>query len=123
MPLGAIDEVFREVEAGAVHFGVVPVENSTEGMVNHTLDSFMNSDLKICGEVELRIHHHLLAGPHTRRDKVTRIYSHQQTLAQCRQWLDAHAGGGTRGGELQRGGRPAAQGRMERHGHRRRHGP
>ena len=90
VPLGAIDEVFREVEAGAVHFGVVPVENSTEGMVNHTLDSFMNSDLKICGEVELRIHHHLLAGPHTRRDKVTRIYSHQQTLAQCRQWLDAH---------------------------------
>jgi chorismate mutase / prephenate dehydratase len=90
VPLGAIDEVFREVEAGAVHFGVVPVENSTEGMVNHTLDSFMNSDLKICGEVELRIHHHLLAGPHTRRDKVTRLYSHQQTLAQCRQWLDAH---------------------------------
>tara|TARA_E500000305_G_C4009709_1_gene232012 strand:- start:674 stop:1756 length:1083 start_codon:yes stop_codon:yes gene_type:complete len=90
VPLGAIDEVFREVEAGAVHFGVVPVENSTEGMVNHTLDSFMNSDLKICGEVELRIHHHLLAGPHTPRDKVTRIYSHQQTLAQCRQWLDAH---------------------------------
>ncbi|HCE39229.1 MAG: prephenate dehydratase [Alcanivorax sp.] len=90
VPLGAIDEVFREVEAGAVHFGVVPVENSTEGMVNHTLDSFMNSDLKICGEVELRIHHHLLSGPHTRRDKVTRIYSHQQTLAQCRQWLDAH---------------------------------
>jgi chorismate mutase/prephenate dehydratase len=90
VPLGAIDEVFREVEAGAVHFGVVPVENSTEGMVNHTLDSFMHSDLKICGEVELRIHHHLLAGPHTRRDKVTRIYSHQQTLAQCRQWLDRH---------------------------------
>jgi len=90
VPLGAIDEVFREVEAGAVHFGVVPVENSTEGMVNHTLDSFMNSDLKICGEVELRIHHHLLAGPHTRHDKVTRIYSHQQTLAQCRQWLDGH---------------------------------
>src|SRR5699024_5688555 len=43
-----------------------------------------------CGEVELRIHHHLLAGPYTRRDKVTRIYSHQQTLAQCRQWLDGH---------------------------------
>ncbi|ASK34473.1 prephenate dehydratase [Alloalcanivorax mobilis] len=90
VPLGAIDEVFREVAAGAVHFGVVPVENSTEGMVNHTLDSFMNSELQICGEVELRIHHHLLAGPHTRQDKVTRIYSHQQTLAQCRQWIDTH---------------------------------
>lgn len=93
VPLGAIDEVFREVEAGAVHFGVVPVENSTEGMVNHTLDSFMSSELKICGEVELRIHHHLLSGPYTRRDKVTRIYSHQQTLAQCRQWLDTHMPG------------------------------
>ncbi len=90
VPLGAIDEVFREVEAGAAHYGVVPVENSTEGMVSHTLDTFMSSSLKICGEVELRIHHHLLAGLHTRRDKVTRVYSHQQTLAQCRQWLDAH---------------------------------
>ena len=89
VPLGAIDEVFREVEAGAAHYGVVPVENSTEGVVNHTLDTFMTSSLKICGEVELRIHHHLLAGEHTRRDKVTRVYSHQQTLAQCRQWLDA----------------------------------
>jgi chorismate mutase/prephenate dehydratase len=93
VPLGAIDEVFREVEAGAAHYGVVPVENSTEGVVNHTLDTFMTSSLKICGEVELRIHHHLLAGEHTRRDKVTRVYSHQQTLAQCRQWLDAHMPG------------------------------
>lgn len=93
VPLGAIDEVFREVEAGAAHYGVVPVENSTEGVVNHTLDTFMSSELKICGEVELRIHHHLLAGKHTQRDKVTRVYSHQQTLAQCRQWLDAHMPG------------------------------
>lgn len=93
VPLAAIDEVFREVEAGAAHYGVVPVENSTEGVVNHTLDTFMTSSLKICGEVELRIHHHLLAGEHTRRDKVTRVYSHQQTLAQCRQWLDAHMPG------------------------------
>ena len=53
----------------------------------------MTSSLKICGEVELRIHHHLLAGEHTRQDKVTRVYSHQQTLAQCRQWLDAHMPG------------------------------
>lgn len=93
VPLGAIDEVFREVEAGAAHYGVVPVENSTEGVVNHTLDTFMTSDLKICGEVELRIHHHLLAAPHTIRDKVTRVYSHQQTLAQCRKWLDSHMPG------------------------------
>ena len=90
VPLGAIDEVFREVEAGAVNYGIVPVENSTEGVVNHTLDTFMDSSLKICGEVELRIHHHLMVGPSTQRDKITRVYSHQQTLGQCRKWLDAH---------------------------------
>lgn len=90
VPMGAIDEVFREVESGAVHYGVVPVENSTEGVVNHTLDSFMDSSLKICGEVELRIHHHLLVGENTQEKSISRIYSHQQTLAQCRKWLDAH---------------------------------
>lgn len=61
-PMAAIDEVFREVAAGAVNFGVVPVENSTEGAVNHTLDSLLEHDMVICGEVELRIHHHLLVG-------------------------------------------------------------
>jgi chorismate mutase/prephenate dehydratase len=95
-PMGAIDQVFREVEAGAVNYGIVPVENSTEGVVSHTLDTFMQSNLKICGEVELRIHHHLLVGEHTRRDHITRVYSHQQTLAQCRKWLDAHMPGAER---------------------------
>lgn len=90
MPLPAIDEVFREVAAGAADYGVVPVENSTEGVVNHTLDSFIDSSLQICGEVELRIHHHLLIGPNTRPDTITRVYSHPQSLAQCRKWLDAH---------------------------------
>ncbi|MDX1464712.1 MAG: prephenate dehydratase [Halomonas sp.] len=90
LPMAAIDEVFREVEAGAVNYGVVPVENSTEGVINHTLDSFMDSSLRICGEVVLRIHHHLLVGETTRRDKVSRIYSHPQSFAQCRKWLDAH---------------------------------
>lgn len=89
-PMAAIDEVFREVVAGAVNFGVVPVENSTEGAVNHTLDSFLEHDLVICGEVELRIHHHLLVGENTKTDKISRIYSHAQSLAQCRKWLDAH---------------------------------
>ncbi|GMG88462.1 prephenate dehydratase [Biformimicrobium ophioploci] len=89
-PLGAIDEVFREVEAGAVNFGVVPVENSTEGVINHTLDTFMNSNLRICGEVELRIHHHLMISDVTRQDSITRVYSHAQSLAQCRKWLDSH---------------------------------
>ncbi|TNE78853.1 MAG: prephenate dehydratase [Gammaproteobacteria bacterium] len=90
VPMGAIDEVFREVAAGAANYGVVPVENSTEGMINHTLDTFLDSTLKICGEVELRIHHHLLVGPSTHTDHITRIYSHSQSLAQCRQWLDGH---------------------------------
>lgn len=90
LPMAAIDEVFREVEAGAVHCGVVPVENSTEGVVNHTLDSFMDSSMRIGGEVVLRIHHHLLVSSTTRKDKVSRIYSHPQSFAQCRKWLDAH---------------------------------
>ncbi|MFY0665919.1 MAG: prephenate dehydratase [Natronospirillum sp.] len=89
-PLLAIDEVFRDVEAGAVNYGVVPVENSTEGVVNHTLDTFLNSNLKICGEVELRIHQHLMIGKNTQKKAISRIYSHQQSLAQCRKWLDAH---------------------------------
>lgn len=89
-PVPAIDEVFREVEAGSVQYGVVPIENSTEGMVNHTLDTFIDSNIKIVGEVELRIHHHLMVGPNTKRDKITRIYSHQQSLAQCRKWLDTY---------------------------------
>jgi len=92
VPLGAIDDVFREVESGAAHYGVVPVENSTEGVINHTLDQFMTSSLKICGEVELRVHHNLLG---TMQDptQITRVYSHQQSLAQCREWLDQHLSG------------------------------
>lgn len=90
VPLGAIDEVFREVESGAAHYGVVPVENSTEGVVTHTLDRFMQSPLKICGEVALRIHHHLLSAAPMAREDVRRVYSHQQSLAQCREWLDAN---------------------------------
>jgi chorismate mutase/prephenate dehydratase len=90
VPMNAIDEVFREVEAGAVHYGVVPVENSTEGVVTHTLDSFIDSNINICGEVVLRIHHNLLVSDVTDVDKISRIYSHPQSLAQCRKWLDLH---------------------------------
>ncbi|MGV6806921.1 MAG: prephenate dehydratase [bacterium] len=93
VPMGAIDEVFREVTAGAVNYGVVPIENSSEGVVNHTLDSFVDSTLRICGEVELRIHHHLLVGPNTEQDKISRVYAHSQALAQCRKWLDSHLPG------------------------------
>lgn len=90
IPFAAIDEVFREVEAGSVNYGVVPVENSTEGVVNHTLDNFMGSNLKICGEVELRIHQNLLVSDVTSTNNISRIYSHSQSLAQCRKWLDAN---------------------------------
>jgi chorismate mutase / prephenate dehydratase len=89
VPMAAIDDVFREVEAGAVEFGVVPVENSSEGVVNHTLDTFFESGLKVCGEVALRIHHHLLVSDVTKTDSISRIYSHSQSLAQCRKWLDS----------------------------------
>ena len=84
----SIDEVFREVESGAAHCGVVPVENSTEGMVNHTLDCFMASRLRICGEVELSINHAFMSVED--QDAITAVYSHEQSLAQCRRWLDRH---------------------------------
>ena len=89
LPLGSIDEVFHEVESGAADFGVVPIENSTEGTVNHTLDRFLSSPLKICGEVELRVHHHLM-GNMNALGRVVRVCSHPQSLAQCRNWLQEH---------------------------------
>jgi len=91
-PQASIADVFREVEADNAHYGVVPVENSTEGVVNHTLDQFLNSPLNICGEVELRIHHHLLTRV-PRLEEIKVVYSHQQSLAQCREWLEAHLPG------------------------------
>ena len=90
VPQVGIDTVFSQVESGECNYGVVPVENSTEGMVSHTLDNFMDSSLKISGEVELRIGHHLLVAPHTDSDSIIRICAHQQALAQCRNWLDSH---------------------------------
>lgn len=85
--MASIPDVFREVQSGNCHYGVVPVENSTEGVISHTLDMFMRSTLWICGEVTLRIHHHLLSRAQ-RLDEVKKVYSHQQSLAQCRGWLD-----------------------------------
>jgi chorismate mutase / prephenate dehydratase len=87
LPMAAIDEVFHEVEGGIADFGVVPIENSSEGTVNHTLDMFLTSGLKICGEVELRVQHHLM-GKMTHLDAVKRVCAHAQALAQCRGWLD-----------------------------------
>lgn len=85
----SIADVFREVAAGGANFGVVPVENSTEGVITHTLDSFVDSNLHICGEVALRIHHHFLLKKE-QKEKPIKVYSHAQSLAQCRQWLDAN---------------------------------
>jgi chorismate mutase/prephenate dehydratase len=92
LPLGTINEVFHEVQAGNADFGVVPIENSTEGTVNNTLDMFISSPLKICGEIELRIQQHLMGKVHD-LGKIKRICSHQQSLAQCRSWLDENLPG------------------------------
>ncbi len=88
-PVASIEEVFRLVEADGANFGVVPVENSTEGVINHTLDLLMQSSLQICGEVSLRIRHNLIT-TETDLAGIERVYSHQQSLAQCRLWLDRH---------------------------------
>ena len=85
-PTTSIAEVFQEVTQGRVAYGVVPIENSTEGVVAHTLDSLVDSDLKICAEIFLDIHHNLLSRSGKQAD-VRRIISHPQALAQCRGWL------------------------------------
>ena len=88
--VASVDEVFREVEADAAHYGVVPVENSTEGMVNHTLDCFIGSPLSICAEIELPIHHAFMMARGADQAALEAVCSHQQSLAQCRRWLDAN---------------------------------
>ncbi len=87
VPMSSIPDVFSSVESGHADYGLVPVENSTEGVISHTLDMFIDSDLKVCGEVEIRIHHHL-ANRSQDVSKIRHIYSHQQSFAQCRHWLD-----------------------------------
>ncbi len=89
VPVDTIDAVFREVASGNCDFGVVPVENSTEGVVTHTLDTFLNSSLNICGEVLVPIHHCMISSS-TAVSDIKIIYSHSQSLAQCRKWLDKH---------------------------------
>jgi chorismate mutase/prephenate dehydratase len=86
LPFSTIDEVFQEVESGVADFGVVPIENSTEGTVNHTLDMFLTSPLKVGGEIELRIEQHLL-GNEPGLEGIERVCAHEQSLAQCRGWL------------------------------------
>ncbi len=88
-PLSSIEEVFDEVAAGHADFGVVPVENSGQGTIQSTLDMFLSSPLKICGEVELHVHQYLLSRSGHIED-IERVYSHAQSLAQCRAWLRQH---------------------------------
>lgn len=88
-PKRSIAAVFKAVETGDCNYGVVPVENSSEGMITHTLDMFVDSELNICGEVQLRIAQNLLT--HARQlEDIQRIYSHSQSLAQCRAWLSEY---------------------------------
>lgn len=83
----AIDDIFRDVESGAASYGVVPVENSTEGVVTSTLDLLLSTPLSICGEVLLPVHHHLLSG-FDAIERIDVVYAHPQSFAQCRRWLD-----------------------------------
>ena len=92
MPMPSIDEVYRAVESGAADFGVVPVENSSEGAVGRSLDLMPQTTAKVCGEVLIRVHHHVMS-----RDRsldlaaIRRIFSHSQSLAQCHEWLNNNA--------------------------------
>jgi len=97
LPVASIDEVFRAVESGSADFGVVPVENSTEGAVGRSLDLMPNTPMKVCGEVIVRIHHNLMAKtgpliePLTKKvdfQRIRRVFSHGQSLGQCHEWLN-----------------------------------
>lgn len=90
LPCASLDEVFKAVEKGAATFGVVPVENSSEGAVSRTLDLLLESPLQISGEVVLPIRHHLLT-QHGSLEGVKTVCAHAQALAQCQQWLSVHA--------------------------------
>jgi len=102
LPTASIDEVFRAVESGAADFGVIPVENSTEGAVGRSLDLMPQTPMQVCGEVVVRIHHHLMEKPTALPDNVAsksrprdfseirRVFSHGQSLAQCHEWLNTN---------------------------------
>ena len=92
VPVESIKEVFSEVERGRVDHGVVPVENSTEGVVNYTLDMFIDSDLKIAAEIMLEVSQNLMnrSGKH---EDIRKIYTHPQVPGQCRQWIEKNVSG------------------------------
>ncbi|MBN1822954.1 MAG: prephenate dehydratase [Endomicrobiales bacterium] len=88
----SIADVFAEVERGRADFGVVPIENSTEGVINHTLDMFIESDLQICSELNMQIELCLISKS-GKKSAIKKIYSHPQPLAQCRNWLEENLAG------------------------------
>ncbi len=89
VPCDSFDEVFRSVESGNANYGVVPVENSSEGMIGHNLDMLLQTPAKVCGEVMLQVHQCLMSHQ-TDRAKLKKVYSHPQSLGQCRNWLNAN---------------------------------
>jgi len=91
-PVATLDEIFREVASETSQYGVVPVENSTEGSITQTLDGFIHADVLIAGEVQIRIHHNLMALS-TDQTAIREVFSHPQSLAQCRLWLERHLPG------------------------------
>jgi chorismate mutase/prephenate dehydratase len=92
LPVDSIKQVFENVETGKAEYGVVPIENSNEGVVSHTLDMFVDSELQVVAEIILEISHNLLSRQ-IDRAKIKKIYSHPQGLAQCRGWLEANMPG------------------------------
>lgn len=91
--VNSIPEVFEAVEAGHFEYGVLPIENSSEGAVTHTFDCLINSPLIICQEIELKIEHLLVCKPDEKMEDIKKVYSHPQALAQCRLWLRRHCPG------------------------------
>jgi len=86
-PCESLDDVFKVVEQGEVQFGVVPIENSLEGSISRVYDLLLDSSLMVCGEIELRVVHCLIAGPEARLDLIRKVYSHPQALGQCQAFL------------------------------------
>ena len=85
-----IEEVFKEVEGKKSHYGIVPIENSTEGSINITLDCLASHEINICGEIEMKIHHSLMGLNEALPRNDFEIHAHEQTLAQCKNWLDSY---------------------------------
>ena len=95
-PTDTIEEVFKRVKLQESHYGIVPIENSTEGTINNTFDCLASYEVRICGEMEMKIHHNLLGLNKALPSEGFEIHAHEQTLSQCRKWLDSHCPGAKR---------------------------